>query len=140
MRGSKYVGDGRKNKKSNVSFNECLYWGPAIFENLCTLFKRFWPHKNVLVADIGKNTLQVDLQEKDRNVTRFLWLKDITKPVTTENIAVLRFPRIPFGMISSQFILVATIIQHLTEKGTAVSKKIKKHIYVDILINGTNTD
>ena len=88
---------------------------------------RFQSHKVVLVADIGKAFPQVDLQEKDRDVARFLWLKDITKPVITENIAVLRFTGIPFGVISSQFILAA-------------AKKIKKDIYVDNLITGTNTD
>ena len=61
---------------------------------------RFRSYKIVLVADIEKAFLQVDLQEKDCDVTRFLWLKDITKPVTTENIAALRFTRIPFCMIS----------------------------------------
>ena len=64
---------------------------------------RFRSHKAVLVADIEKSCLQVDLQERDRDVTRFLWLKDITKPV-----AVLRFIRMPFGVISSQVILAAT--------------------------------
>ena len=67
-------------------------------------------------------------------------MKDITKPVTTENVAVPRFTRIPFGVISSQFILAATIVHHLMEKGTAVSKKIGKDIYVNNLITGTNTE
>ena len=116
-----------KTKKSNVSLNKCLYRGPVILEDFCPLLMRFQSHKVVLVADIGKAFPQVDLQEKDRDVARFLWLKDITKPVITENIAVLRFTGIPFGVISSQFILAA-------------AKKIKKDIYVDNLITGTNTD
>ena len=92
-----------KTNKSNVSVNECLYRSPVILEDLYALLMRFRSHKAVLVADIEKPFLQVDLQEKDRDVTRFLWLKDITKPV-----AVLRFIRMPFGVISSQVILAAT--------------------------------
>ena len=80
------------------------------------------------------------MQENNRDVTRFLWLKDITKPAATENMAVLRFTRISFGVISSQFILAATIVHHLMEKETAVSKKIKNDVYVDNLIIGTNTE
>ena len=91
---------------------------------------RFQTHKVVLVADIEKAFLQVGLQEKDRDVTRFLWLKDITKPVTIENTAVLRFTRTPFGVTSSPSILSATI----------VSKKIEKDVYVGSLITGTNTE
>ena len=68
-------------------------------------------------------------------------MKDITNAVTTEKIAVLRFTRIPFGVISSRFILVATIApHHLMEKETAVSKKIEKDVYVDNLITVTKTE
>ena len=77
---------------------------------------------------------------KDRDVTRFLWLKDITKPDKTENIAALRFTRIPLDVISSQFIFAVTIVHDLMEKGTAVLKKIRKDIYGDNLITGTNTE
>ena len=80
------------------------------------------------------------MQEKNRDVTRFLWLKDITKPVITEDIAVLRFTRIPFGVIPSQFILPATIAHHLIEKGSAVSNKFEKDFYVGNLITGTNVE
>lgn len=72
--------------KSNVSLNECLYCGPVILEDLAALLMRFWSHKVVLVDDIEKAFLHVGLQEKDKDVTRFLWLKDITKLVTHENI------------------------------------------------------
>ena len=124
-----------KTKKSNVSLNECLYHGPVILEDLCALLMRFQSQKVVFVADTEKEFLQVGLQEKDRNVTRFLWLKDIRKPVTTENTAVLGFTRIPFDVISSKFIFAATIVHPLMQKGTAVSiKKFEKDIYVNIYI------
>ena len=68
-------------------------------------------------------------------------MKDFTNAVTTEKIAVLRFTRIPFGVISSRFILVATVApHHLMEKETAVSKKIEKDVYVDNLITVTKTE
>lgn len=69
-------------------------------------------------------------------------MKDFTNADTTEKIAVLRFTRIPFGVIStSRFILVATIApHHLMEKETVVSKKIEKDVYVDNLITGTKTE
>ena len=79
------------------------------------------------------------MQEKDRDLTKLLWFKDITKPVTTGKIVVHRFTGIPFGVLSSQFILAANIIDHLMEKRMAVSEKIERDIYVDNLITGKNT-
>ena len=61
-----------KTKKSNVSVNECLYRGLIILEDLWALLIKFQSHKVALVNDIEKTFLQVGLQEKDRDVTRFL--------------------------------------------------------------------
>ncbi|VDI73293.1 Hypothetical predicted protein [Mytilus galloprovincialis] len=65
-----------KNNKEMPSLNECLYRGPVLLNNLCGIFMRFRLHKIAMVADIEKAFLQVGLQEDDRDVTRFMWLKD----------------------------------------------------------------
>ena len=62
------------------------------------------------------------------------------KPVTTENIVGRRFTRILFGVISTHFILAATIVHHLMENRKAVSKNIEKDIHFVNLITGTNTE
>ena len=36
--------------------------------------------KNLLISDIAKAFLQIRLQEADRGVTKFFWLKDPSKP------------------------------------------------------------
>ena len=96
---------------SAKSRNEC-YRGPIILEDLCGLLLRFRMKKIGLVSDIEKAFLQVGLQEADRDVTRFLWLKDIQKPVCKDNLLVCRFKRLPFGIISGPFLLDATIKHH----------------------------
>ena len=58
--------------KSNVSSNECLQHDPVILKDLCILLIRLQSHKVVLVPNLEKAFLQVSLQEKDRDVTRFL--------------------------------------------------------------------
>ena len=128
-----------KARKGCKSLNECLYRGPVILEDLCGLLLRFRTHKVALTADIEKAFLQVGLQPTDRDVTRFLWLKDPTKPPTKDNLQIYRFTRVPFGVISSPFLLGATILHHLEQAGTPTSKKIMKHMYVDNLLTGVNS-
>ena len=72
-------------KKGCHSLNECLYWGPVTLEDLCGLLLRFRTHEVALVADIEKAFLQIGLQPPERDVTRIIWLKDPTKPISKEN-------------------------------------------------------
>ena len=116
-------------KKTNLSLNESLYQGPVILEDLCSLLLRFRTYDTAIVADIEKAFLQINLQEQDRDVTRFLWLKDINKPVIPSNNDIFRFSRISFGIISSQFILAATIAYHLRSKKGPIAKKMMKDLY-----------
>ena len=45
----------------------------------------------------------------------------------------------PFGVISSPFLLGATILCHLKKKETEVAKKIERDIYMDNVITGENS-
>ena len=74
-----------------------------------------------------------------RHKTGFLWLKDLTKPESESNLQVHHFYRIPFGIISSPFLLQATITYHLQQSDTHIAKHLKRDIYVDNVITGVNT-
>ena len=63
----------------------------------------------------------------------------MNKPVIPSNIDIFRFTRIPFGIISSQFIFAATIVYYLQSKEGPLAKKLMKDLYVDNLITGTNS-
>jgi hypothetical protein len=68
-----------------------------MLQNLCGMLMRFRLHKVALVAEIEKAFLQVGLQLDQRDVTRFLWLKDIDNPSThCDNIQEYHFCRVPF--------------------------------------------
>ena len=123
-----------KTRKKNQSLNESLHRGPVILEDLCGLLLRFRLHKVALVADVEKAFLQVGLQPDDRDVTRFLWLKDPSKPTLEKNVQVLRFTRVPFGMISSPFLLAATIKHHLTKAASPIAHQIADNMYVDVMV------
>ena len=124
-----------KIKRNTKSLNECLYRRSVILEDVCGLLLRFRMKKIGLVSDIEKAFLQVGLHEADRDVTRFLWLKDIKKPVSKENLLVCRFKRLPLEIISSPLLLGATIKHHLEKENSATAKNIKNDFYVDNLIS-----
>ena len=98
----KIVYDASAKKKNGMrSLNECLSRGPIILEDMCALLLRFRTKRIGLIADIEKAFLQVGLQEQDRDVTRFLWIKDTKTKEINNNIETYRFTRIPFGIIPS---------------------------------------
>ena len=128
-----------KSKKEHKSLNECMYRGPVILEDLCTLLLKFRTNKIAMVADIEKAFHQIALQKNDRDATRFLWLRDTSKPVTEDNLQVYRFTRVPFGVISSPFLLGGSVQHHLKGTKTETASKISKELYVDNLISGDDT-
>ena len=75
---------------------------------------------------------------EDRDV-RFLWLKDITKPVTKDNIIEYRFVRVIWGIVCSAFLLAATIKYHLQRNEHFVSNDVSQKIHVDNLVSGSKT-
>ena len=129
-----------KVRKENYSLNECLYRGPVLLNDLCGLLMRFRLNQIAIVADIEKAFLQIGLQPDQRDVTRFFWMKDSSKArLDYDNIQEYRFRRVPFGVISSPFLLGATVEYHLDTYGSDLSKKLKDDIYVDNVITGTNS-
>ena len=128
-----------KQEKSQPSLNDCLYRGPVMLHHLCGLLLRFRTHKLSLMADIEKAFLQVGLQPADRDVTRFLWVKNENIPQVKNNLQVYRFTRVPFGIISSPFLLSATIAYHLNQSKTETAKQRKENIYVDNVVTGCDS-
>ena len=78
------------------------------------------------------------LEPEDRDATRFVWLIDATKPTLENNVQALRFTRVPFGMISSPFLLAATVKYHLNKANTPLAK-ISDNMYVDNMVTGIAT-
>ena len=87
--------------------NECLHAGPPLSQLIFDIMLRFRSHRVALVGDIEKAFLMVHIAEEDRDVLRFLWVKDIDK--AEPEVVVLRFSRVEFGLSSSPFLLNATV-------------------------------
>ena len=128
-----------KTKKESKSLNECLYRGPVLLQDLTGILLPFRLNRIALVADIEKAFLQVGLSDDSRDITRFIWLQNREKLCLQNNIQEYRFCRVPFGIISSPFLLAATLEYHLKLFNTLVAENIRKNIYVDNVITGSST-
>ncbi|XP_063631833.1 uncharacterized protein LOC134803058 [Cydia splendana] len=132
------VYDASAKSTGQKSLNECLYSGPSMLEDLTELLLKFRTKRYGILADVEKAFLQVALQEDDRDVTRFLWLKDTTKEATEDNLLYLRFCRVPFGVVASPFLLTATIRHYISQSNKALLKQVADKCYVDNLVTGAD--
>jgi hypothetical protein len=129
-----------KTSKNSQSLNDCIYKGATLLSNLLHLALEFRLYLIALIADIEKAFHQIGINENDRDYVRFLWVKDITKPPTPENLKIYWFTRLAFGIISSPFLMAAVLKFHLqkTENST-ITDDLHDKIYVDNLITGSQT-
>ncbi|EFO83776.1 hypothetical protein CRE_14189 [Caenorhabditis remanei] len=120
--------DASSHAAGELSLNECLYAGTNMITAIFGILVRVRFPPIIVVADIEKAFHQARLQHEFRNVTMFLWLKDVTAPATANNIQVYRFTRIPFGVASSPFQLAAYITYNLDNNPHDLNKEIKDNI------------
>ncbi len=102
---------------------------------------RFRTSRIALTADIERAFLQIQVDEKDQDVLRFLWFDDAFKP--QPGLQILKFTRVVFGVSSSPFLLNATIRHHLTKYTSTHPKLVKRileSIYVDDIVSGAETE
>ena len=66
-----------KEGKRGLSLNDCLHVGPSLTPLLFDIFLRFRINPIVLIGDIEKAFLNVEVDREDRDYLRFLSAKDI---------------------------------------------------------------
>ena len=121
------------------SLNDCLHTGPSFGQHIFDILLRFHVHSVALAGDIEKAFLMIEVDERDRDALRFLWMHNNTaQPV---EIITLRLTRVVFGVNCSPFLLNATIRHHMeTYKSTDPEfvKKFLSSIYVDDVSFGSD--
>ncbi|XP_063411556.1 uncharacterized protein LOC134694475 [Mytilus trossulus] len=116
----------------SASLNDCLAEYPPMMNDLTTIWTRFRMEKYAVTADIEKAFLHIELDENDRDVTRFFWLQNPNNP--NSPLITYRFKVVLFGATCSPFILSATLMKHFKENPSNTSSELLKNIYVDNIL------
>jgi hypothetical protein len=97
------------------SLNEVLEMGPNLLPKIFAILLRFRLYPTAIVSDLTQAFLQLALDEKDRDLTRFFWYKiaqDSRHYHMTDEAMTYRFTRLPFGLTCSPFLLSAAVREH----------------------------
>ncbi|XP_063435728.1 uncharacterized protein LOC134716648 [Mytilus trossulus] len=126
-----------KPQQDLASLNDCLMSTPPNLNDLTKILMRFRIGKYGISTDIEKAFLQIGLDKKDRDATRFFWLADPDDP--RSNLTTYRFKSILFGATCSPFILNATLLKHLDENENSITQTMKRDLYVDNILSSVET-
>ena len=113
----------------NPSLNDCLYRG-AVYAGqdekaVYTFLARSRLHPNLLVSDLEKAFLQIRLRDEDKDSNRLLWPAN---PEVSDKPQTFRFTRVTFGIISSPYLLGATVEFHLKNHNSELANLLKKDL------------
>nr|CAD2161633.1 unnamed protein product [Meloidogyne enterolobii] len=123
--------DASAHARGQPSLNDCLYRGPVLLPDLVGVLLRFRLPAIALVGDLEKAFMSIYLEPGiDREVCKVLWLKDLNKPLSPDNLLIRRYAVVGFGVISSPFILAAVVRHHLQTCGN-FAKSLIDNLYVD---------
>ena len=87
---------------------------------------RFKPY--AITADIQKAFLQIRIRESDRDALLFHWIKN----QDINQIEILRFIRLAFGLTQSPFILEATLGKHISKYREVHKSGYKKEEVIEL--------
>ncbi|GFW66194.1 integrase catalytic domain-containing protein [Trichonephila clavipes] len=130
------VFDGSAHEDGQSSLNQILYTGPNLHPNILELLLCFRKSPVAFTADVKSAFLQIELDFRDRDFTRFFWTDNLNKEPY-----VLNFTRVFFGLRPSPYLLAATLKHHFKkyrEQYPHTFELLNSSIYVDDLICGQN--
>jgi len=104
------VFDPSSSEGNSPSLNDVLEMGPNLLPEVLANLLHFRGHPVPIIGDIQQTFLQLSLDQKDRDLTRFLWTPKTIKATTTPQMRWLtyRFTCLPFSLTCSPFLLSVT--------------------------------
>jgi hypothetical protein len=141
------VFDASSHETNAPSLNKVLEMGPNLLPEIFAILLRFRLHPTAIISDITQAFLQLTLDERDRDLTRFFWYR-ITQDSeghyqTTDEVMTYHFTRLPFGLTCSPFLLSATLREHADRhKATfpTATPLIDRNMFMDDFASGAENE
>lgn len=129
-------------RNGELSLNDVIHQGPLFLPNLRGVLLRSRIGSKFLTADVEKSFHMIYLQECERDAVRFWWLKNIHKPPSPENLRILRFKRLAFGINISPYLLGISIKFTLDQQeNQMLCQEIQRNLYVDnVFLTASTSD
>ena len=122
---------------SGVSLNDLLAVGPTLQPTLEQTLLRFRTYSIAISGDISKMYREILLSPVDRPLHRFLWRRELSEPWQD-----YQMERVTFGVTSSPYMAIRTLMQTATDFGQSfpqAQKHIRESFYVDDFFGGADT-
>ena len=135
------VYDASSKMPGQVSLNDCLHPGPNLAPLIFDILLRFQMNKVAMIGDIEKAFLNISIDPAQRDLLRFLWVKN--KDAPNPEVISLRFARLVFGLTCSPYILNAVIRKHVESMAKSDKNFVEitnKSLYVDDIACSLNSE
>ena len=122
---------------SGFSLNDLLAVGPTLQPTLEKTLLRFRLPRIAISGDISKMYREILLSPEDRCLHRYLWRKELSDPWQDWEMQ-----RVTFGVTSSPYMAVKTLLQTAADFGQSfpkAQKLIRESFYVDDFFGGADT-
>ena len=130
-----------KHKGEGLSLNDVLDPGPSVLPLLYDILLRFRAGTVVLIGDIEKAFLNISITPEYRDFLCFLWVDDVNS--TDPEVVTYRFGRLCFRLVSSPFLLNATVRHHMAKyvkKDPPFIETVLNSLYCDDFVGTLNDE
>lgn len=132
------VFDASARPSDGPSLNDQLLVGPKLQADINSILLRFRLHRVAFIADIKQMYRQVALSPQDRDWQRILFRFDTNQP-----ICHYRLKTVTYGLASSSFLALRTILQVAEDEGRdspLAREVLSRDVYVDDVVSGADDE
>ena len=141
------VFEASSNERGESSLNDALEIEPNLLPELFAILLSFRLNPVAIIGDIHQAFLQLQLEVKDRDLSRFFWYR-VTRNKegnysTTNEVICYRFTRLPFGLTCSSFLLSASVWELATlhkDSFSTAAALVDRSIFMNDFVAGAKED